>query len=418
MSFTRTHPAALTKYPLLLRITVLPEAIFTYLKLLFFPLGLHMSWTVIKPVSFLDYFLNWFLLGLICAACVYVLRNKKNNKAASFMLCWSLVFFLPQSGILPLNAFIAEHFIYLPSISFFMLIVYLLHRYLRRGLFIFSIIGLGAFYGLLTFSRNLDWRDPAVFYEKIIQFSPESFQAHNNLGLQYEDRNLYDQAVKEYKKALEIKPDLIEARSNLANVYFKLGKFKEAREEYAKAEKVVPARKAGQLQYNIGCIYEAEGSFDEALDKYNLALRLDPKLNFTHFNIARVSLLKGNLNTAAGEILKSLPEISAKTLQDSRYLKTVTLYLHPLKDIRFAPIFYNDLGMRFTAEGLPEAAIAAFKRALELEPFYDDAHFNLGLAFWKKGLKEEGLAEFKAAIEINPDNLKARKTLAGIIHKK
>ncbi|MDD2680086.1 MAG: tetratricopeptide repeat protein, partial [Candidatus Omnitrophica bacterium] len=232
LSFARMHPPALTKYPLLLRITVLPEVILTYLRLLFFPLNLHMSWTITRPADFLGFFLNWFVLGLICVACFYILKDKRTDKRAALMLCWSLVFFLPQSGILPINAFIAEHFIYLPSISFFMLIVYLFRRYLRKGLFIFAVIGLGAFYGLLTFNRNFEWSDPAAFYEKITRFSPGSFQAHNNLGLQYEYRYLYAKAIIEYKKALEINPDLLEARSNLANLYFKLGKFKEARAEY------------------------------------------------------------------------------------------------------------------------------------------------------------------------------------------
>ncbi|MDD2927356.1 MAG: tetratricopeptide repeat protein [Candidatus Omnitrophica bacterium] len=417
-SFPRTYPPALTKYPLLLRITALPEVIFTYLRLLFLPLDLHMSWTVSKPVSFLHFFLSWFFLVLICVACAYALRNRKNNKAPAFMLGWALIFFFPQSGVLPINAFIAEHFIYLSSISFFMLLAYLLHRYLGKGVFIFSIIGLVVFYGLLTLCRNLEWRSPELFYEKIIQFSPSSFKAHNNLGLQYEGRFLYTKAIIEYKKALEINPDLFEARSNLANLYFKMGKFNEARREYLKAEKNVPLKKKGRIEYALGCLDEAEGLLDEAMDRFNLALRLDPKLNFTHFNMARVYLLRGKLDPAAREILKSLPEISPQVIRDKQYLKTVTAYLRRAGDLRPVPIFYNNLGAELASQGFLDAAIPAFKRALELAPFYGEAHFNLGVAFWEKGLKKEAVGELKTAIRINPGHWEARDFLTKIMHKK
>ncbi|MFA4990079.1 MAG: tetratricopeptide repeat protein [Candidatus Omnitrophota bacterium] len=417
-NFPRTYPPALIKYPLLLRITALPEVVFTYLRLLFLPLDLHMSWTVSEPAGFLHFFLSWFLLGLICVACAYVLREKKNNKAPAFMLSWALIFFFPQSGVLPINAFIAEHFIYLSSISFFMLLAYLLHRYLSRGVFIFAISGLVIFYGLLTLYRNLEWGTPELFYEKIIQFSPDSFKAHNNLGLHYENRFLYDRASLEYKKALELNPDLIEARSNLANLYFKLGRFKEARAEYVKAEKTAPQKKKARIEYNLGCIATAESLLDEAMARFNLALRLDPQLNFTHFNMAKIYLLKGALDPAAREILRSLPEIGPQALQDKRYLKTVTSYLPKVKDPWFAPIFYNNLGLQFASCGLLDAAITAFKRTLELAPFYAEAHFNLGAAFWEKGLKKEALLEFKTAIKINPDDRAARDYLTKIRHKK
>jgi protein O-mannosyl-transferase len=375
-----------------------------------------MSWTVIRPVNFIGFFLNWFLLGMICVAIVYLLKNKQKDRFIAFLLFWALVFFFPQSGILPINAFVAEHFIYLSSISFFILISYSLRKYLRKGLFIFSILVLSLFYGMLTFMRNSDWRDPAIFYKKIIEFSPDSFQAHNNLGQEYEYRHFFDQAIKEYKKALEIEPGLIEARSNLANIYFKLSKFKEAKEEYALVEKTAPVKKAGQLQNNIGSIYEVEGLYDQALARYKLALRLDPKLNFTHFNIAKIYIIKGKLDLAANEVLESLPEISSAAAKNSRYLEAITAYIKPLKDAQLAQVFYIDLGLQFASFNLMEASIASFKRVIELDPLYDDAHFNLGLALWKKGFVKEAVFEFKTTLKINPNHLKAKGFLSQIIY--
>jgi len=302
LRFPTIRPPELLKFPLILRITALPEVILTYLKLLILPVNLHMSRTLGIPEHFIGIFILWFLLGVIVAGCAYTLIYKRDNRNAAFLLCWSLLFLMPQAGIYPINAFVAEHFIYLSSISFFMLVVYLLRRYLRNTLFAFSIIGLLIFYGSLTASRNFEWRNPRLFYEGIIRVSGNSFQAHNNLGLQYEYSHMYDKAISEYKKALEINPGLLEGHSNLANIYFKTGRLKEAKDEYAIVQRTAPGSKAGEIQNNLGCIYEIEGRTEEALDKYRLALRLDPGLKFTHFNIARIYFLKRDFPAAGREI--------------------------------------------------------------------------------------------------------------------
>ena len=52
---------------------------------------------------------------------------------------------------------------------------------------------------------------------------------------------------------------------------------------------------------------------------------------------------------------------------------------------------------------MPEAGVA-FSRAIELQPFYADAHYNLGLAFLKRGLKREAAYEFKKANELAEAN--------------
>ena len=414
-NFVTLRPPTLTRCPLILRITILPKIIFTYFKLLILPTDLHMSWELIRPTSFFGIFLFWFVLGLICVVCWRILFYKRNTKPLCFLLFWSLAFFLPQSGIFPINAFIAEHFIYLPSISFFILAAYLLRRYLRKELFIFSAVGIIVFYGLLTLSRNVEWQDPFVFYEKIIKFSPDSFQAHNNLGLEYEYRNMYQGAVFEYKRALEIKPDLIEARSNLANIYFKTGRFKDARREYNLVKKSAPLLKLGEIENNLGCIYEVEGFWGKALESYQLALKLDPKLNFTRFNIAKIYQAQGKLELSAQEIFNSLSDVKDWRERKNDYLTMLNKYLKSVK-ITGAVTFYNDLGIEFAKQSLFQAAVVSFKRSLELEPRYADACFNLGLAYWNLGLKREAIFAFKAALRINPNHLKAKGFLSEVIY--
>jgi tetratricopeptide (TPR) repeat protein len=296
-----------------------------------------------------------------------------------------------------------------------MLVSYLLYRYLRKGLFVFSVIGLSIFYGTLTSSRNFEWQSPRLFYEKIVKLSPESFQAHNNLGLEYEYARLYEKAIAEYKKALDLEPGLLEGHSNLANLYFKVGRLEDAKREYAAVAKTAPGAKAGEVQNNIGCVYEMEGKLDEALNRYKLSLRLDPNLKFTHFNIARIYFARKDLAAAVQEILKSLPEINLADDRLGPYLKIVGGFLNSIKDMNCSATFYNNLGVRFAGANFLDAAVWSFQRVLELEPEDADAHFNLGLSYWKTGLRRQANFEFKTVLKLNPEHIKAKRFLSEIV---
>jgi len=373
-----------------------------------------MSRELIRPTSFFGYFLAWFALGSIVVCIFYYLRNKKGYRQAPFLLSWFLIFLLPQSGLWPINAFVAEHFLYLSSLSFFIAVAVFLNRFLRRPLFILTVACLMFFNGILTFSRNYEWSDPMLFFQRTIKFSPSSFQAHNNLGLHYQRRGLYEAAELEYKKALEIMPDLLEARSNLADLYFKMGRLEDALREYAVVEKTVPGSKAGEVQNNIAAVYEMQKEWNKALEKYKLALRLDPDLDFAHFNLARIYFAKGDVSEAAEEVLKSLSGLDPSEGKRSLFLKWIEGYLGSGKRHSCAMTFYNDLGVLFAKEGCFDAAIVAFQKALELEPRYSDAHFNLGLSYWKKGLKARAAQEFKYTLKINPGHLQAKAMIAKI----
>ena len=408
-SFSTLRPPALAKISWFVRLSVIPKVILTYCKLLFLPTGLHMSRELVRPTSFVGILVAIFLLGIIIASCIYFLKYSKKNRVASFMLFWALVFFIPQSGVFPINAFVAEHFIYLPAISFFLFIVCFLHRALRNKVFILVVSLLCAFYILLTSARNFEWRNPIVFYRNIIKYSPDSFQAHNNLGLQYEYLGRFDEAKLEYKRAIFIKPDLIEAHANLANLYFKLKLYDQAKAEYELLEKTDLGSKAGETQNNLGNIYEALGKPADALLNYNQALLLDPSLKFTHFNLARIYFSKGEINLAVQHISDSLG-ISEKLSPHKQAV--ITDFLKKTYDVNQASEFYNNLGINLAKNKLLKEALSAFNLALELNPRFADCYFNQGLAYLYLGKKSEARFALKQALKIDPNHIRAKRLIA------
>ena len=412
LKFTTQWVAELAKYPLILRVSVLPEIFFTYLRLLFMPVDLHMSRGLSVHAGVTQIILSWVILAAVIGAIVRILYTSK-NKAAYFFFWLFFIFLIPQLGVYPINAFVAEHFVYISSISFFAALIYLLRRYLRKSIFIFSVIFLLFFYGSLTLARNYEWRNPVIFYKQMVKFSPESFLAHNNLGVQYIFAGEYNEAIEEFKQASKLRPDRADAHLNLAKAYIKVKRFKDAENEYGILERITPSNKAAELQNDIAALYEAEGRLDKAQDRYRLALRLDPGLYFVHFNIAR---LTGDFDKAAKEIMTSLPQTPDAQHADKAVLGMIKGYIKESGNPGCAVTFYNNLGTKLAQAGFYAQAISSFKRVIDLAPEYADAHFNLGLVYWQSGRKREAILEFKTVLIIDPRHYRARAFLSNLNH--
>lgn len=72
---------------------------------------------------------------------------------------------------------------------------------------------------------------------------------------------------------------------------------------------------------------------------------------------------------------------------------------------------HNNQGVDFAQQGKLNEAIAAFNRAIQIFPKYENAHNNLGLALGSQNKFSEAVAAFNRAIEINPKNFETYNNL-------
>lgn len=77
----------------------------------------------------------------------------------------------------------------------------------------------------------------------------------------------------------------------------------------------------------------------------------------------------------------------------------------------------NTRGLALFHKGMLEAAEAAFRRSVELEPGMAQAHNNLGLALGKLGRAEEATDAFERALEISPELATALNNLGFLCHE-
>jgi tetratricopeptide (TPR) repeat protein len=79
------------------------------------------------------------------------------------------------------------------------------------------------------------------------------------------------------------------------------------------------------------------------------------------------------------------------------------------------PDFHNNLALLHGSLGQREAAIAGFRRALEVDPAWYEAHNNLGLALEDASRWEEAEAQYRAALARAPGFAAAHQNLARLL---
>jgi tetratricopeptide (TPR) repeat protein len=70
----------------------------------------------------------------------------------------------------------------------------------------------------------------------------------------------------------------------------------------------------------------------------------------------------------------------------------------------FVAAFHNELGFALVEEGQLDEAIAEFRKSIELQPDFTDAHYNLGLALRHAGQEEEAQRHLDEAQRLGYDS--------------
>ena len=234
--------------PLALRLLTACKNVFAYLGLLIAPVGLHMS----RQAMFVDSVFNYkVILSLIGLALIglWMFRMKRKSPIVFFFAGWFFLGIMPVSNIVPLNATLAEHWAYFPSMGVFALTGIGCMR-LRRMALPLLVGACVIFYGFLTIERNKDWKNPLSIYTATKKHVPGNFRLRNNLGRLYFHKGRLDEAIEEYEASLRIQPLYAQAHSNL------------------------------------GVAYAAKGRYDKAIEEYKRALELDRRLLKTYRNMA------------------------------------------------------------------------------------------------------------------------------------
>ncbi|MCM8794220.1 MAG: tetratricopeptide repeat protein [Candidatus Omnitrophica bacterium] len=263
------------------RLLLFSKGTLVYVRLLFFPVGLHIDYDnpVLKPRGDPD---------AVAAAAFLVflafggLWQGKKDKRVLFATVWILVNAIPISNAIPMITLIAERYLYLPSIGFFLVAAVAVMALYRRLKEKSARIGLATgvacvltVMGIMTFQRNAVWADPIRFYKDTLAKTKKSFRIMGCLGAEYWRRGDVENAEMAFREAVKISPT------------YSVG------------------------LYNMGAVCAAKGDLDSAETYYRQALNSDPNSLLAMNGIAYVCIMKkryGEAKRQLDEVLKRNPD--------------------------------------------------------------------------------------------------------------
>ncbi len=147
------------------------------------------------------------------------------------------------------------------------------------------------------------------------------------------------------------------------------------------------------LTLRVGTIYADMKKNNMAIQKYNVAISLDPTFPWPHYYL-------GNLNASMGK----------NKAAEKAYKQAIKLdpgYAHA----------HNNLGNLYNKIGEHRLAVSAYKEALKLNPDYANGHYNLGIAYDKMGMMDDAERSYKEALNADPEHAYALNNLGFLYDK-
>lgn len=294
-----------------------PTAISKYLQLLLAPLDLTLYHTMYVFPIWLMWMISLTYLG--CLVYFYV-----KNKGIFFALAFIFVATAPSMLPVKVSWLVAERYVFFGSIGYCLFLAIVLIKIKIKSLFLYPVLltVIILFYLLRLYTRNVDWQTNHKLWVSTCQVSPNSHNAWNNIGDDYDKLKQYENAIKGFTQSTVVKPNYADAFHNRANIFFKTGRLDLARDSYETALRFSQA--LHQTYISLIQIDLMEKKYDLAGFHAQKLLQLQPNNPQAWFIKAVVLAQTGNI-TGAKEALENSLRIDPNFKQSKDMMTQLSL---------------------------------------------------------------------------------------------
>ena len=299
---------AITPLPLLTIVLTWPSLLWTYLKLIVWPVGLSAFYDTPYVTTPGIGNLVLPLLAITTVAGLLWMWSRK-SKVVAFA---SALLVVPLLPLLNLSVFFPgeiahDRYLYLPSIGFSILVALALKRIGSEQIRLFgqpafqvlAVIALTVLLGAATAAQSDHWASDLLLYYRGVTIAPNNDLVRNNLATELEKREMYDEAIMLYEQVVARNPSYWLASYNLGYAYYKLGRYDEAE------TCLVRSLEHNQLDPDqftrLALVRMKTGRLDDAAGLLRHAIEMRPKAAGYHYALGIVLKQKGETQGAISE---------------------------------------------------------------------------------------------------------------------
>lgn len=224
---------------------------------------------------------------------------------------------------------------------------------------------------------------------EVLAKNPRNAMAHLAKGVVYRNRtasldmtyrnqrqDLLQKSVSELQQAIRFSPNSPEAHNELGETYRLMGRNSEAMSEFERALSIDP--RFSEARLNQGVIRLANGDTSGARDDFQEAIRLNSKNYVAHYRLGEAYLQAGDAHAALNSLntALSLNRSNATTL--------------------------SKMADAYQSQGNTSAAIAYYRRAIQANPAFMPAYMSISDIFDNRGDGELAMSELRSALNVNP----------------
>jgi Tfp pilus assembly protein PilF len=209
---------------------------------------------------------------------------------------------------------------------------------------------------------------------------------HLEKGNQQFSRKQYPEAIIEYRRAVQADPRLGPARLQLAQAYATTGDGVNALREFVRAADLMP--EDSEAQRKAGTFMLLAGQFQDAQGLAQRMLQRNP--NDINAHILLANSLAG-LKDTEGSVAAFEKAVSLDPNRATTYAEMGSIQLYA---------------------GRKEDAEKAFRKAIELDPKSASAHVAMANYLWAAGEMEQAEAEMRTALQLDPKHMVANRAMA------
>ena len=378
-------------------------------------------WKAVWPFHLLPIYPRWevdppqiwqFLPWPILVAVGCALWSRRGTAAlptparhALFGLGFFLLMVFPILGFITISymriTWVADHFIYVAIIGVIVPVCAAAAAWFASARPRIQILAIGAATVLLAGLACSSLRYAHVFanedllWTHTLASNPDAWQAHNRIGARKVGRGDLEGGLYHFSNSTRLRPDLGETHNNLATVYMSLGRTDEALEEFKVTTELLPNVFAvhlnrGNALQSVGRIEQAEKWYEELVTRF-------PKEALAWNNLGIVQVNKGDRKAGIVSLRRAVelqPEFTDAWRNLDGALRTEAealavagsygdaeaIYLDLLKRAPDDVMLLTNRGVVLYKLGRIDAAVAAFRRALAINPGAKEASESLAVA--------------------------------------